>query len=429
MTPWVAELDQPTDAFFRAFAARISAPEGVHGAVREAILHLVPRIDWEGYLPQMPHGLLGLAAVMALRPCVEERTFLRMLATQLHAFGTEGRAAEGRSLSKVGLGSGHWPAIELAVREHHPSLAWGELAAVKNPQSEDFRRLLSWVAPDMANIGHKAAGISAAEKLWQTLEGADLGRLLLAWSGWLAAAPPEDRFWHLRMARRIEGVQVPCGHAVLSVEWHRDFAREICDLGLVALLDAVAVRLKGEARSGDLLAGLVLAASEKMVDARRDLEGKTAWNLVYLAALNRHLAALEQPAVWGQAAALVNFFPSDAPEDRYRIAHEPSDQNPSTALLEAILDGEAERALNLAAAGQPDETILPVLAEAASRNDPGLNQSSQALAVAAAADLAPSLPSQVVMMMYAALAKSLANSQGSDELGRKAERGMGQLPI
>jgi hypothetical protein len=67
------------------------------------------------------------------------------------------------------------------------------------------------------------------------------------------------------------------------------------------------------------------------------------------------------------------------------------------------------------------EPVLRALAEAAADNDPAFNYSHQALAVAAAADLAPRLPEPVREAVLLAMAKSLANGQGSSDLGRLAD--------
>jgi hypothetical protein len=68
--------------------------------------------------------------------------------------------------------------------------------------------------------------------------------------------------------------------------------------------------------------------------------------------------------------------------------------------------------------------VLRVLAEAASRNDPAFNHAHQVLAVAAAADLAPTLAAGAREALLVALAKNLANSQGSGDLGRLADRAL-----
>jgi hypothetical protein len=68
--------------------------------------------------------------------------------------------------------------------------------------------------------------------------------------------------------------------------------------------------------------------------------------------------------------------------------------------------------------------ILRMLAEAASRNDPAFNHAHQVLAVAAAAELLPLLPVCAQEAMLMALAKSLANSQGSGDLGRLADQAL-----
>jgi hypothetical protein len=99
------------------------------------------------------------------------------------------------------------------------------------------------------------------------------------------------------------------------------------------------------------------------------------------------------------------------------------------ALLEALLDAEAPEAMGQAEAlvrvGQA-EAVLRTLAEAAIRNDPSFNHAHQSLAVAAAADLAPTLPASVRAAMLIALAKNLANSQGSGDLGHRAETALAQ---
>lgn len=382
MTRWIDELETPTEAFFHAFAEALES-RSEHELVREAVLHLAPRLDWAGYLPQMPHGLLGLLAALELQPLLAPPRFRRLLATQLHVFALEGRTQGPSQLPPLGP-----------------------------PEAGIFRDLLRHVAPDMANIGHKAAAVEAARRAWAS--DPELGAQLQSWARWVAAAPPEDRFWHARMARRSVGEPLPlaAGPPRHDAAWHLAFAREIGDLGLAALLDALVARMRQGASTGDLLAGLTLAAAEKQLAARRDMEGKTSWNFVYLASLE----ALESPEAWGQAAALVNFFPGEDEAPAWSAAPEATPE----ALLEAVLDGEAERALCLAL-GLPSANVLRVVAEAVCLNDPGLHHSHPTLAVAAAARLLPALPEWIAARMLAALAKSLANSQGGDELGRKAE--------
>jgi hypothetical protein len=251
------------------------------------------------------------------------------------------------------------------------------------------------------------------------------GRRLFGLAAWLAATP-EDTFWARRAAKRLVGaeVAVPWTDAILGGEALESQVRDLCDLGLVALLDRLTERLKVGQGSGDTLAALVLAASEKQLDARRDLEGKTAWTFAYLATLARTRPA--DPRIWCQAAALVNLFPTDEPEDRVQpglvsaVAPE--------ALLEAILDSEAALAMGQAQSllrGGKAGAVLETLAEAATRNDPTFNHAHQLIAVAAAADLVPHLPTLVSEAMLVALAKSLANSQGSGDLGRLADRALG----
>ncbi len=426
---WARELEAPTAAFFEAFAAAASAPDGLRDAVREAARRLVPRIDWEAYQPHLPHGLLGLRGAYRLRPLLEARTFLRLVAVQLHMLAHEGRRPGTGGLAAVGKGSGHWGNLRLAIRTGRPALAWGEAAGTDEPSPEHFRRLGDLVAFDMANVGHKAVMAHRMEELFLDLEAPKAtGRRLLGITAWLAATPP-DTFWHQRAARRLgePAPRVPFGSAAGAESHHAAAAREVCDLGLVELLDRLAARVKGGVRGGDLLAALVLAASEKQLDARRDLEGKTSWTFVYLATLAMRHAGLGHPSPWAQAAALVNLFPTDEPEGRVA----PRAPGPGATLLDAVLDAEPPQAMHLArvafrALGA--EAVLRDLAAAAAQNDPALNHAHQVLAVAAGADLAPLLPPHAQEAMLMALAKSLANSQGSGDLGRAAEKALMRIP-
>ena len=424
---WLQALETPTEGFFAAFVERVREPAGVREAVREAVKTLVPRIDWEAYQPHVPHGILGLRAVFRLRPLLGDSSFLRLLASQLHMAAHEGRRSPA-ALAQVlaAQGSGQWRNIESFVQARRPALACAEAQGLERPEDSDFLRLGKLAEVDMANVGHKAVLADQLGDLHAQLEHPRAtGRRLLGLAAWVAATP-EDTFWARRAAKRLgdSPVAVPWKPSTLDpAEWGEQ-ARAICDLGLVALLDGFAERLKVGQGSGDTLAALVLAAAEKQLDARRDLEGKTAWTFVYLATLARTRPA--DPRIWCQAAALVNLFPTDEPADRIRSA--PACPADEPALLDAILDAEPARAMGGAAAliaqGQGD-AVLRVLAEAVAHNDPTFNHAHQLLAVAAAADLVPHLPPVAQEAMLVALAKNLANSQGSGDIGRMAERHLG----
>ena len=424
---WSRELETPSEGFFAAYVERTSEPDGVRDAVREALKTLIPRIDWEAYQPHVPHGLPGLRAVLRLQPLLGERSFHRALATQLHMAATEGRR-QGQVAAQVqaAKGSGSWRNLEGFIQSRRPGLAYAEAQGFELPGLDDFQQLGRLTELDMANVGHKAVLCDHLAELHGRLgHPKATGRRLFGLAAWLAATP-EDTFWARRAAKRLVGaeVAVPWTDAILGGEALESQVRDLCDLGLVALLDRFTERLKAGQGSGDTLAALVLAASEKQLDARRDLECKTAWTFAYLATLARTRPA--DPRIWCQAAALVNLFPTDEPEDRVQpglvsaVAPE--------VLLEAILDSEAALAMGQAQSllrGGKAGAVLETLAEAATRNDPTFNHAHQLIAVAAAADLVPHLPTLVSEAMLVALAKSLANSQGSGDLGRLADRALG----
>ncbi len=431
-TDWLRELEAPTPAFFEAFAARAAGPSGPRDAARDAVLNLTPEVDWAAYLPHIPHGLLGLGAAFRLRPLLSPAAFLRLLATQIHNLAHEGRSRPGKGLSSVGTGSGSWDNLAMALDTHRPAIAWGEALGVEEVQRADFLRLEDRVERDMANVGHKGVLARNLAELWEDLERPKAtGRILLGVAAYLCASEPSDTFWHQRAARRLEGAApVIHGPVAAGLDVLTAGAREVCDSGLVDLLDTFSLRVKSGAPSGDLLAQLVMAATEKQLDARRDLEGKTAWNFVYLAHLAKRSAEAGSlaPATWVQGAALVNLFPTDEEEDRPRpVAPRVPVPDPRQGLLDAILDAEPLHAMFHARAllaGDGEDALLRVLADAAASNDPAFNHSHQILAVAAAADLAPHLPGTVRADLLTALAKSLANSQGSTDLGRLAERAL-----
>ncbi len=423
---WQQELETPTEAFFVAFADRVAGPDGVRDAAREAVKTLIPRIDWEAYLPHLPHGIPGLRAVLRLQPLLEEQSFLRALATQLHMAAHEGRRSAGVHAQVLAAkGSGSWRNLEGFIQSRRPGLASAEAQGFDLPEVGDFQRLGQLTETDMANVGHKVALACDLGDLHGRLgRPKATGRRLFGLAAWLAATP-EDTFWARRAAKRMADVEVAVPWTDSSLEEQALAAqvRDICDEGLVALLDRFTERLKAGQGAGDTLAALVLAASEKQLDARRDLEGKTAWTFAYLATLARTRPT--DPRVWCQAAALVNLFPTDEPEERVRPAATPEPN--VEALLNAILDAEPALAMGhaqgLASAGNI-EPVLAALAEAASRNDPTFNHAHQVLCVAAAADLLPHLPPFAQEAMLVALAKSLANSQGSGDLGRLADRAL-----
>lgn len=422
---WQQELEAPTAGFLAAFAGRVAGPDGVRDGVREAVKTLIPRIDWEAYTPHLPHGILGLRAVLRLRPLLAEARFLRLLGAQLHMAAHEARRSEAALAQAAAKGSGSWRNLEAFIQARRPGLSYAEAQGFDLPVAADFQRLARLTELDMANVGHKAVVSDHLSDLQELLERPRAtGRRLLGLAAWQAATA-EDTFWARRAAKRLvdSEVAVSWGGPTLAPEALAEQVRDLCDLGLVALLDRLALRLQAGQGSGDTLAALVLGAAEKQLDARRDLEGKTAWTFVYLASLAR--SRPEDPRVWCQAAALVNLFPTDEPEDRIRPVAVPAASE--AGLLNALLDSEPALAMGhtigLVQAGATG-AVLATLAEAAAHNDPTFNHAHQVLAVAAAVDLLPHLPACAQEALLVALAKSLANSQGSGDLGRMAEQAL-----
>lgn len=421
---WTAQLERPDAGFFPAFAARIREEEGLREAVREAVKVLTPWVDWEAYQPHVPHALLGLRAAYRLKPLLSGKAFHRLIATQIHAFAHEGRRVKPAAPAQ---GAGSWRNLESFIQARKPGLAWMEAASFEQPGAEDFDHLGRLVEADMANIGHKAVFAHQLGELQELLgRPKATGRRLLGITAWLAATP-EDRFWHLRAAKRLEGYEKALdeGPAQLDGPGQWDLVREICDRGLVELLNTLAARARQGLRREDLKLALVRAASEKLMDARRDLEGKTGWNFVFLA--TQFLKQGGDPRLACQAAALVNLFPTEEAEDRLRPVP-PKGEVSEAALVNAILDVEPPEAYGLALAlfeSDGAETVLRALAEAASANDPTFNHAHQTLLVAAGADLAPMLSAGIQSEMLGAMAKSLANSQGSSDLSRLADRALG----
>ncbi|WLT33048.1 hypothetical protein [Geothrix sp. PMB-07] len=421
---WQQELETPSEGFFAAFAERIAGPGGLRDALREAVKTIIPRIDWEAYQPHVPHGLLGLRAVLRLREFLDERSFLRAMAIQLHMAAHEGRRSDQAVAQVLGAkGSGQWRNLEAFIVARKPGLAFAEAQGFDLPTAEDFRRLARLCDLDMANVGHKAVLCDDLADLHERLERPRAtGRRLFGLAAWLAATT-EDTFWARRAAKRLVGSEtiVAWGESTLTEAACQAQVRDICDQGLVTLLDRFTDLLKQGQGGADTLATLTLAAAEKQLDARRDLEGKTAWTFAYLAHLARTRPT--DPRIWCQAAALVNLFPTGETEERPQPAKIAA-ASPE-ALREAVLDIEPLIAMGQAQGlTRADQTraALAALAEAATRNDPTFNHAHQVIAVAAAADLLPHLPGQAQEALMVALAKNLANSQGSGDLGRLADK-------
>ncbi len=425
---WIAELERPTEGFFAAYARRIQASTGMREAVREALGVLIPRVDWAGYLPGMPHGLLGLWGALCLGPWLDAADHHRLVGLQLLAFARTGRALPAKGLQTLPVGSGLWACVERALASRVPDEAWGAVQGLERVTETSFEALMPFVGPDMANVGHKVVALHRARDLFRMLDRPpDEGRLLLGWAAWMGASEPVDTYWHDRMVRRMEGLEgtVPPGVTQGPEAWEA-LAEVIETRGLVATLDGVAQALRNGWGREDLLGCLVTVAARKLLDARPDMEGKTGWPLVYLATLAETTAG-NSPAVWGQAAALINLYPSDDPEDRRRPVPWTGKGDPGHALEDAIRDGEPERAMGLVLPtleAQGVGGVLKSMASTVASNDPGLDQSGQVLLLAAVLDLWDRLPETERPWLLQAVAKSLACRQTDGDAVRRMDRAL-----
>ena len=152
MQRWEEELSRPTEDFFSAYVNISQNDQDLILAVRSAVKVLVPVIDWPGFLPHMPHGLLGLSSIFRLRGILDARSFRRALGTQLHYFAQEARAT---SAKKPLMGSGSFQNIKLGIQKQLPEIAFGEVMGISVPTDDDFDSLVSLVKKDMSNMGHK----------------------------------------------------------------------------------------------------------------------------------------------------------------------------------------------------------------------------------------------------------------------------------
>ena len=136
---------------------------------------------------------MGLRAVFRLRPLLAEKSFHRILATQLHAFAHEGRRSGTGGLKAIGRGSGSWQNVRAAIAKKRPSIAYGEMLGIEVPTLNDFQTLGSWVQSDMANVGHKAVMAHQLGDLFLVLESPKAtGKRMLALAAWLAATELTD---------------------------------------------------------------------------------------------------------------------------------------------------------------------------------------------------------------------------------------------
>ncbi|WP_005032068.1 hypothetical protein [Holophaga foetida] len=362
---WLLELREPTPDFMAVYARRVKT-----GGQDTALKELVERLPLSGPAAlRSAQGLMVLRAILLLAPWLEVPSLHGMLAA--HALG----------------------------------LATGPAANVPEASSgaETYASLRTRVSPDMASTGIKGILAHQMEDLASRL---GLGAGLLPLLQSICAALPADLYWHQRALKRLKGPapQAPSGDPV----------RVICEGSLVAVLDLFGSMVR---RGEPVLGFLAEAASRKLLEADRGLQGRTSWIFAYLAAL-----AGAGPAQWLQAAALIHLFPS---EEWPALEPVDGEANPGD-LLEAILDAdprEARRtALQVLGRVAPTD-LMPILAEAVAASDPMNDGGHRLLATAAVAELLPRLDRTSQTWIVLALATSLAATQTSGdqvEMGKRA---------
>lgn len=365
MDAWLLELQEPTPAFMATYARRVRA-EGVETALRELVERL-PMGGSEAF--RSAQGLMVLRAILVLTPWLQEASLHGLLAA--HALGMAmGPLPEGIS---------------------------------PDPGFESYADLRTHVAPDMASTGIKGILAHQMEDLAGRL---GLGTRLLPLLKTACEALPADLYWYRRALKRLEG---PMPRSVSG-----NAVQLLCEGGLVEVLD----HFGGMVRRAEPMLGLFAeGAARKLLEASRELQGRTSWLFVYLATLPG-----AGPAQWLQGAALVNFFPS---EEWPSMDPEGGKALPQ-ALLDAILDGEPREArrvaLGLLAHPNPED-LMPLLAEAAASSDPMNDGGHRLLATAAVAELLPMLDRTPQTWMLLALANNLAATQTSGDrvgIGRRA---------
>jgi hypothetical protein len=423
MQRWEQELSRPTEDFFLAYVDATRTDQDLILAVRSAIKILVPLIDWPGFLPHMPHGLLGISSVFRLKEWLDPKSFRRALGTQLHYFAHEGRAV---SAKKPIMGSGSFENIKLGIQKQLPEIAFGEVMGINIPTDDDFNSLASLVKKDMSNMGHKLVFVHHMKYLYIQLgRPKATGRWLLAICAWIAASAP-DTFWNDRAQKRLDQfLPLSVGDSSLSsIEDIPRLRKAVNEFGLVQMLNEWTLAAAKGLPSDEMAKVLLLSSSDKLLDARRDLEGKTSWLFTYLESLWFSDDAKLDLAVWSQAAALVNLFPSE--EDSLRMTPEIPCDGPKLKLSDAILDVEPQKAFSIAHSlldtANLSDGVVREVALAVSWGDPIYNYSHHSLALASLLHLRPYIDPQAWNYAMCSLCKSLANSQGSSDLSRQLDR-------
>ncbi len=423
MQKWEEELTQPSEAFFSTYIDVTQNDEDLILATRLAIKILIPAIDWQGFLPHMPHGLLGLSSVFRLRNSLDLRSFRRLLGTQLHYFAKEGRALSPR---KPIMGSGSLQNIKMGIQKQLPEVAFGEVMGISIPTEKDFDVLVNFVKKDMANMGHKLVFIHHMKYLFIELgKPKATGRWLLAICAWLAACSP-DNFWNERAQKRLdEQISIQKTTTWRTSPLNEDHLRKaVNELGLVQMLNEWTSTTLKDPSFKVMLKILLLSSSDKLLDARRDLESKTSWLFTYLESIWFCDDTKSDLSIWSQGAALINLFPSE--ESSLRIGSQPLDHKLAIKLSDTILDVEPQLAFTVANTLFSDndyvDDAIRDIAYAVSWGDPIYNYSHHSLALASLIHLRTESDPAVWNYAMCSLCKSLANSQGSSDLSRQLDR-------
>jgi len=374
-TAWIQELREPTPGFREVYVHRVR-----EAGLADTLRDLVERLPVSGDAAlHSAQGLMVLRSILVLAPWLQEASWHGLLAAHLQAMAVDALP------EPIAFGSG----------------------------PIDFEAFQAQVAPDMANTGLKGILAHQLADLPHRL-GSDrsIFEVLQAACGTLSS----DFYWNQRALKRLDTTAVVVDNKKDTSTSIASSVQILCEGGLVATLDHFGALIREGLAAEAFMGILVEGAARKLLEAERELQGRTSWCLAYLATLPRI------PSVpWLQAAALINLFPS---EEWFSLGVETGGST-LEALREAMLDGEPPLARSLAAQ-LPSRTdppeFLPLLAEVAASSDPLNDRGQRLLAVAAATELCSRIPPAQRAWLFLSLATFLAATQTSGDRIMEGQR-------